>query len=188
MVNDQVRTRLPIKIGLLEILLFELQSLFTNQPYLETLYKTMFALSYYGLFRIGEITKGQHTIKAKDIHIGQNKNKMLFILHTSKTHGKESRPQKVKITANNDQNSIRVKRQRFFCPFQLSREYLAIRSNYSSESDNFFLFHDNSPFKATQVRKTLREVLKSINLDPYLYDCTSFRAGRASDILPLQEI
>ena len=85
-VNDCIRVRLPIQIRLLEILLFELQRFYSKQPYLETMYKTIFLLAYYGLFRIGELTTGQHPVKAKDVHIGQNKEKMLFILHSSKTH------------------------------------------------------------------------------------------------------
>ena len=52
---------------------------------------------YYGLFRIGEIAFGEHTIKACDIHIGDEGEKILVILHSSKTHGKADRPQEVKI-------------------------------------------------------------------------------------------
>ena len=99
-VNDRVHTRLPIQGGLLEILLFELQRIFQNQPYLELMYKTFFSLSYYGLFRVGELALGSHTVKAKNVHIGRNKNKMLFILYSSKTHDRNVKPQHVKITAN----------------------------------------------------------------------------------------
>ena len=37
--NDQIQTRLPIHRNLLEILLFELERIYTDQPYLEILYK-----------------------------------------------------------------------------------------------------------------------------------------------------
>ena len=65
-INDSVRTRLPIHCGLLEMLLFEVQRYFNtiNQPYLGLLYKTLFAISYYGLMRVGEVTKSQHVLKA----------------------------------------------------------------------------------------------------------------------------
>ena len=63
--NDRVKMRLPIHVGLLELLLFELECKFQQQIYLESLYKTVLALGYYRLFRIGELTKGPHTIKAK---------------------------------------------------------------------------------------------------------------------------
>ena len=45
-INDKVRTRLPIQCRLLEIILFEVQRFFAvdNQFYLETLYKSLFAI------------------------------------------------------------------------------------------------------------------------------------------------
>ena len=101
-INDTVRTRLPIHCGLLEMILFEVQRFFTrtNQYYLEILYKTLFALSYYGLMRVGEVTKSQHVLKAKDVHLAKNKDKLLLILYSSKTHDKANRPQKIKVTSN----------------------------------------------------------------------------------------
>ena len=54
-------------LGLLETLLFKLNRFFgSDQPYLEELYKALFALAYYGLMRISEITLGEHTLKTKD--------------------------------------------------------------------------------------------------------------------------
>ena len=82
--NDHVITRLPIQCKLLEILLFEVQRLFADQSYLEILYKAIFSHAYYGLFRIGELTKSKHAIKATNVHIASNKEKMLFVLHSSK--------------------------------------------------------------------------------------------------------
>ena len=96
LVNDVVKTRLPIGGGLLELLLFELEhkflSLQSPQPYLCIMYKAIMSLGYFGLLRVGELTLGPHTIKAKDIHIGANKDKILIILYSSKTHDKGSRP------------------------------------------------------------------------------------------------
>ena len=102
LINDTVRTRLPIQRRLLEMILFEVQHYFSNgnQWHLEILYKTVFALSYYGLMRVGEVTKSPHVLRAQNVHIATNKDKMLLILYSSKTHGKESRPQKIKITSN----------------------------------------------------------------------------------------
>ena len=39
--NDTVKIRLPIQKGLLDTLLFEIERLFSAQPYLEILYKTV---------------------------------------------------------------------------------------------------------------------------------------------------
>ena len=56
--NDAVRTRLPIHKGLLNIILKYTDKHFNNlgQIYLKKLYKALFATSYYGLFRVGELT------------------------------------------------------------------------------------------------------------------------------------
>ena len=80
--NDTVKCRLPIQVGLLELLLFELQRVFANQPYLKSLYKAIFSIMYYGLMRICEVTvtSSNHTVRAKDLHIGRNKDKILIVL------------------------------------------------------------------------------------------------------------
>ena len=65
----------------------------------------LFATAYYGLFRIGEITDSQHAVKARDVHIGQNKRKLLFLLRTSKTHGENVEPQSIKIASTKKHNT-----------------------------------------------------------------------------------
>ena len=92
LVNDIVTIRLPISGGLLDMILFELERHFGSgkqpQPYLEIMYKTLFSLGYYGLLRVGELTTGSHPIKARDIHVGENKDKMLILLCSSKPMAK----------------------------------------------------------------------------------------------------
>ena len=125
--NDQVSARLPISEKLLEMMLFELERVYLDQPYLEILYKTILAIRYYGLFRIGELTApSNHTIKACNVHVAKNKQKILIVLHTSKTHGKESYLQKVRINGSQSYwetdkwNS--KKGAQFFCPFTLTKQ------------------------------------------------------------------
>ena len=178
LLNDTVMIRMPIKKKLLEIILFELRRIHNKQPYLEKLYSAAFSLAYYGLLRVGEIGKGSHQIKARDIHVGQNKDKMMIILHSSKTHGKESRPQKIKIEATIPGNQMNM----FFCPFKLMRSYLNARGDYKTVNDACFIFRDGTPIKPTHLRKMLRKVLKQLNLKPELYNFHSFRAGRATEM------
>ena len=180
-VNDQVRTRLPIRKPLLKLILFEVQRTFAEQPYLDIMYKSILLLAYYGLFRISEITTGAHPIKAIDVHIATNKNKMLFVLRSSKTHNMGGRPQKVKVTANSDFYR-NIKNKPFFCLFRISREYLALRGNYADELEPFFIFRDKQPVTPSHVRQILRNSLIPINLDPKLYGCHSLRGGRCVDL------
>ena len=120
LVNDKVYTRLPIQCGLLELLLFEIKRKYPQQLYLRTLYQALFALAYYGMMRVGEVTKSDHVLKAKNIHAAQNKDKLLVVLYSSKTHSVGMRPQKIKITSNNKYKS-EFYNNRNFCPFDLGK-------------------------------------------------------------------
>ena len=94
-VNDKLKVRLPIQKRLLEVLLFEIERQFgATQPYLECMYKAIFCVAYYGMLRVGEMSASPHVIKACHVHVGNNKDKILLLLYTSKTHGLESRPRR----------------------------------------------------------------------------------------------
>ena len=180
--NDRVRTRLPIHCGLLEMILFEVQRYFRkkNQRYLEILYKALFSLGYYGLMRVGELTFSPHVLKAKDIHLGSNKDKIMVVLYSSKTHDESNRPQKIKITAHGQHE---FKKKRSFCPFKLLGDYIKIRGGYAHEQEQFFVFRDKSKVTPDQARSTLRDMIELIGLDQSVYDMHSLRIGRASDLV-----
>ena len=79
--HNHSKLKLPIKKGVLNVLVGSVNKLFdAPQPYLELLYKTMISTAYFGLFRVGEITRSKHSVKACDVHIGSNKRKLLFVL------------------------------------------------------------------------------------------------------------
>ena len=183
--NDTVKQRFPIKKKLLDLILFEIGRFYKNnpQPYLECLYKTIFILCYYGLLRIGEATNSQHVIKAKDIHFTNNGRTILLILFTSKTHGRESRPQKIRITGKRNYNKKVRGRNKIFCPIKQTKEYLNLRGGYLNNEEPLFVFSDRTPVEAKHVRKLLKLLLKRLQLDHKLYDTHSFRIGRASDLL-----
>ena len=166
----------------MELLVFEIQRIFVNQPYLETLYKAIFLLGYYGLFRIGELTSGAHPVKAADVHIGRNKNKMLFILYSLKTHSTGSRPQKVKISESISSGKQNARRKTFFCPFKCSREFLTLRGGYENDQEPFFVFKDRQPVTPCHVREVLKTTLRAVHLDYKLYGFHSLRSGRCSDL------
>ena len=182
-INDKVTVRLPIHCGLLEMILFELERFYANQPYLEIMYKAMFALGYYGMMRIGELTFSPHVLKAKDVLLALNKEKLLLVLYTSKTHGYESTPQKIKISANKDKRTGRY-RHRHFCPFRLMGSYMEARgTSYVSEQEAFFVFKDKSPVQAYQARSVLKSLINALNLNSDLYNTHSMHSGRCSDLI-----
>ena len=170
--------------GLLEMLLFEIHRYFTpsNQVYLESLYKTLFALCYYGMMRIGEVTKSPHVLKAKNVHVATNKDKMLLVLYSSKTHGKGSRPQKIKITSNRGEKSGYYI-HRNFCPFALMRQYIYLRGGYENENEQFFISRDMNPVLPFHARNMLKHLLHRLTLDNRCYGMHSFRIGRTTDLI-----
>ena len=180
--NDIVRTCLPISYKLLELVLFEVNRIFGTQWYLRLMYKTLFALSYYGLFRIGEVTLSQHVIQAWHVHLAMNKSKLLIMLYTSKTHGRESHPQQVKITSYQDVNSATYKSITYFCPFKLAEQYIKVRGNFIDADEQFFIFHDGTPVKPLHARRILKKCLQNLGLDYKFYAFTSLRLGRAFDL------
>ena len=141
-INDKVHTRLPIQCSLLELILFELNRKFgaSGQHYLQGLYKTLFAVSYYGMMRVSEVTAvamSNHVLKAKDVHFVDKKEKNKLFLYSSKTHSHGMRPQQIIITANSIEKSVSYL-QRNFCPFQLMHNYMSLRGEYVLPEENFF--------------------------------------------------
>ena len=189
--NDQVRTRMPIQKSMLKVILARVkQHYYTErgQPYLAILYSTLFSTAYFGLFRVGELTAGSHPVMVKDVHLARNKKKFLFILRTSKTHGKHNFPQTVKITASGNMSQVHClfeSQDEQYCPFRLLRDYVACRPHYKSLEEPFFIFRDWSPVKPEDMRKTLKSMIQLCNLDQNLYDTHSFRAGRSVDLLKM---
>ena len=180
-INDTAPTRLPIQNGLLELILFELQRYFSNrnQPYHEIMYRCLFLLAYYGLFRIGELTSGNHPILAKDVHLAKNKQKMLFVLRSSKMHGKAVRPQRVEIQGN---VNLDGSYDNYYCPYMVTREFLSVRGDYRYEEEPLFVFNNGTLVTPNMARRVLKKLIRMANLDPMLYDTHSFRAGRATDL------
>ena len=183
LINDRVFTRLPIQCSLLEMILFEIQRVYDGQYYLELLYKALFVLAYYGLMRVGEVTQSDHVLQANHIHMGINKDKMLIILYSSKTHSTAMKPQKIRITSNFEEKSGFYAR-RNFCPFELVHQYLVARVQvWDEDVGQLFIFRDGSPVTPNHARSVLRNCLMNLGLDHTMYGMHSFRVGRTTDLI-----
>ena len=178
-INDRVQPRQPIKLRMLELLLFELERIFNTQYYLEIVYKTMLIIGFYGLLRIGEVAYSQHCIKAAHISMGVNKNKILIILYSSKTHGAESSPQKIKIIQANG------KQRQFFCPFKLMSKFIKIRGTYKTEQEPLFIYRDKMPVMPATVNAVLKKAIKRCGMVPASFSFHSLRTGRTSQLIQL---
>ena len=192
--NDKVVHRLPLYRDLLHQLLAKTDEYFGNlqQVYLAKLYKAMFAAAYYGLLRVGEIADGEHAVLAKDVHIGTNKPKLLFVLWSSKTHCRGDKPQMIKIERTKmkakDRKTVlpqhikQLNDNRQHCPFKILGEYLAARPEANTHTENFFVYADNSPVPITTLRSVFKLMLEKININNTLYNLHSFRIGCCVDL------
>ena len=138
----------------------------------------MFSLMYYGLLRVGEVTEGNHMLKVKDVYIADNKHKIKLVLYSSKTHNIESTPQEITISADESTG----KKEKFFCPFNLTSMYFKLRGPYYSDKEGLFVFRDKSPVQQQQAWAVLKLALKNLNIDDNLYNCQSMRIGSASNL------
>ena len=154
----------------------------------------MLLAAYYGLFRIGELVKGDHPVLVKDVYMGTNKNKLMFILRSSKTHTRGDPPQTIKISSiadtskgDSDEKSG-IHSANHYCPFKILKEYSLMRPKYKRASEQFFIYKDRSPVKATNIAKILKNLLKSGGFNYRLYSFHSLRAGRGVDLLEIRDI
>ena len=143
----------------------------------------MFLAGYYGLLRAGELTQSDHVLKVDAVNIGVNKEKLLFILTSSKTHCKGNEPQQIKISSLNrgDEGTKFGK----YCPFTAINDYIEMRPDMKTADKQFFVFSDNSPVKSHHFREILKQMITINNLDSSLYTIHSLRSGRAGDLLSM---
>ena len=152
------------------------------------MYKALFATAYYRLFRIGELTQSEHSLKACNVYIGDNKNKFRFVLYSSKTHSLGNYPQIIKISSveqkSKDPLDMTQEYLATVCPFKLMKEYLEMQGDtYDSEDEQFFIFRNKIPVQAEHVRTILKKALQLRGLNPKLYGTHSCRSSRSVDLL-----
>ena len=173
---------------MLKIILYDIGKFFSKrgQPYLSILYTALLSMLYFGLFRISELMAGEHPVWASDVHVGSNKNKMMFTLHTSKTHGKGSAPQIVKISSSSSSDkNAKSTEWSLPCPFKLLRQYIQVWGGYKDDNEPFFVFADRSPVKPEHIRLVLRTSLQRQRFDHKLYNTHSLHSGRSCDLYKL---
>ena len=109
------------------------------------------------MLRVGEITLSHHVMKACDTHFAKNKDKLMIMLYSSKTHSTGMRPQHIKITSNKDEKTGSYAK-RIFCPFKLVNDYMTVRGNFLDQREQFFVFRDRSPVTPNDVRNVTKKL------------------------------
>ena len=185
--NDVVKTRLPIQKGMLAILLKNILNYFPHQPYLAAFFRAIISTMYFRLLRISEVADGPHHLLARDVHIGQNKKKLLLILCFLKTHGKHMDPQMIKILSvkrNGSQTDDEFVTS-LPCPYQLIWIFASMRGGFKMDDEAFFQYSDGNPITPARFNCYLKSFIKYSWFDQNLYSSHSLRAGRSCDLYRL---
>ena len=124
---------------MLKLILDSIANQYEAQVYLKTLYSALVTSAYYGLLHIGEVSASPHVLLAKNVHVGVNKNKTLFIFMTSETHNEGDKPQMVKITSSPSCNAGGIDQScTKYCPSAYSNSTL-LRDHILLQTVNNFL-------------------------------------------------
>ena len=187
--NDRIHIRLPIRRSMLQVIINSTIDYYMghNQAYLASLYSALFSTAYFGLFRVGEITKNPHTVKAVDVHIAENKKKLLFVLRSSKTHNLGDLPQMIKITSL-ESNSSSLQTEscgclKLSCSYDILHHYIELREGIQNVNEPFFIFRDSTAVNSHQLCKTLKIILDLSGFDSSKYSSHSFHVGHCCDLL-----
>ena len=163
--RPSVDTRLPITLGILVQLTLVLPQACSNR-YEVILYRAVFALAFFGLCRISELTisPSTHTLHLSDIIIREKPPRVVVVFTTFKhSLSKQS------ITIYPRNSSL--------CPVATMLCYLSHRISHSQ-----FLFISSSGKPVTWLQFTymLKRCIGLLHMDPKLYTSHSFRIGGAT--------
>lgn len=175
--NNEVIHRLPINYHMLLSILDATDQVYNQQPYLAILYKAMFSAAYNGLLRVGEMTKSQHSILARDVLIAKNKRKIQFILRTSKTHGLGDPPQIIAYFCDCAETKMPE-----YCPYELMVDYNEAKGKFRDGKEQYFVYKGHIPVEGKKFRQVLKNMIKHANIDCEDYNVHSFRIGHANDM------
>lgn len=177
--NNRMYLREPLHKHMLHAILDKIDEHLQGkgQNYLAILYKAIFVMAYYGFLRIGEVAASKHALKNRDVKVAKNKETVLVILRSSKTHNAGDRPKDLKIP-----QVVDLREKDKHNPYFLIDTYKKNRPTTTGQ-EQFFVHQDGSPVKQGQTRTMLKTILKLCGYDSEIYDFHSWRTGRCHDLL-----
>ena len=159
--------RLPITICILQKLNLALDNT-VSSPYLRTLYRAMYVISFFALMRVGEVTtnaQGQVSLMLDQVKIYPNH---VIITIRNFKHNLTRQPFDL-VMVRQSINEI--------CPIKCLLDYLQLRGDRPGP---LFCMPDLKPVPREMFLKNLKTTLSFCGLDPALYKSHSYRIGGAS--------
>lgn len=167
--------RVPITISILTKICQHLPFV-TYSRYKTLLFRAVYSLAYFGLFRVSELVVTRpteidlnHALRIKDVHFEKSTEAIVIRIRSSKT---SQRGPSVSIRIPNSVSDG------ISC-VQFMRDYVHVRPHQG----NFFFCHANGePLTRSQFSGVLSKVLKHAGFLSDAYRSHSFRIGRASEL------
>lgn len=135
----------------------------------------MMVAGYYGYLRVGEMTKSRHNILQDDMCLATNKAEVVFLIRSSKTQKRGTKPSKVEIKPDQEDFGSKL------CPIRIMQDFCDIKNRRGVVGRTFFSLSDGSEVTSGMFRGVLRRALKDNGMEKHLYNSHSLRSGRATD-------
>ena len=166
-VHPTVDVRLPITINILQQMSLALDHTISN-PYLRLLFRSMYTIAFFGLMRVGEITKsldGEQAVNFDQFRMYENH---LIITISKFKHNMKRQPFDL----------VMVKQQlKEICPLTNLIEYIRVRG---TNPGPLFCLPDGSPVPRELFIRHLKNTISFCGLSTKLFKSHSFRIGGAS--------
>ena len=166
-INPSIDTRLPITLGILVQLVDALKNT-TSSPYLRSLFKAMYLVSFFGLMRVGEVTTdigGVIPLMSDQVRFASN-YAVITIKHFK--HNNSAHPMEIVITK---QAEVAI------CPVTALIDFFHLRG---TQYGPLFCMTDLEVVPRSFYLKHLKFNLGFCGLNTKLYLSHSFRIGGAS--------
>jgi site-specific recombinase XerD len=137
------------------------------------LFKAIFTLAYFGLFRVSELVAtmkfSSNQLQFNDVHFSPDQKSVSLVLRKFKTN-QRGVPTVIKIAEQGDTS---------LCPIKLLLGYLAKRPTVTGP---LFCHADSTPVSRNQFAAVLFKAIKACSFHSLHFQTHSFRIGRASDL------
>jgi site-specific recombinase XerD len=153
--------RAPITVAILEKMCGALHKVYISQFEI-SLFKSMFALMFYGFLRIGEVTTSPNNLQFHSIALSQEGVSITF--HSYKHHSGKPFTLVVRSTSK-------------ACPVTYLQNYVNVRGYISGP---LYVLADGSPVSSSYFYHVFYLVLAVCKLDKAVYKPHSFRIGAAT--------
>ena len=165
--NKSMDSRLPITIVILQRLCHSVDHTISSH-YNKQLFHTMFVISFFGLMRLGEVTRDKSGHVPLSFDQIQFSDSALIITIRHFKHNVSLKPIQIVLPAQQDKN---------ICPVFQMIAYIRLRG---TNPGPLFCYQDSLPVSRSYFSKNLKNCLKYCGLNTTLYKSHSFRIGSAS--------